>query len=324
MEEKVFRTFNQQLKGLRKKNLIINNGASAKKTLMSENYYTVINGYKDLFLDSSSTPENDVYKHGARFEEIVALYRFDCQFRETLLHQLLIIEHHAGTVISYVFSRHHGYKDYLRLENFDTTSQETNEAKRKKEVGDKIGAVAKLFAILHEEISKSTTNDCIAHYLSKEGYIPLWVLVSILSFGELSKFFRAMREQDRQEIAGYFGVSEGALQSFLSVLTLFRNRCAHAGRVYSFKTRQSIQSTILHAGLGLTKNANGQYDVGRNDILAVLLCIKTLCTKKETKVIVRTINSDLSRLATQLNVIKIEDVMRSMGLPDNWADIVDP
>lgn len=323
MSEKVFKSFNQQLRGLRKKNLIIHSGTSAKKTLMLENYYTVINGYKDLFLSPSSTPATDLYKQGTTFEEVVALYRFDCQLRETLLHQLLIVEHQVGTLIAYTFSEHHSHKNYLKLENFDIVSTERNETKKRREIQDKIRTVTRLFAIIHEEISKSTTNDCIAHYLSKEGYIPLWVLVNILSFGELSMFFQAMQKQDRQKVADYYGISEGSLQSFLSVLSVFRNRCAHSGRVYSFKSlRGTIQNTALHANLGISKH-DGKYDVGLDDILAVLIGIKVLCSKKETKTIVRTIKGELLHLSSELHVIAVEDVMKSMGLPANWADIAD-
>lgn len=50
--DKVFKTHNQQLKILRNKGLTIKNGSKAKQILEKENYYNLINGYKDLFIQN--------------------------------------------------------------------------------------------------------------------------------------------------------------------------------------------------------------------------------------------------------------------------------
>lgn len=43
------------------------------RILERENYYNVINGYKDLFLDSRATATSDeVYKTGTTFDEVYA------------------------------------------------------------------------------------------------------------------------------------------------------------------------------------------------------------------------------------------------------------
>ena len=44
---KPFKTYRQQLRILRERNLQIPNGHKAMKILKRENYYSVINGYKD-------------------------------------------------------------------------------------------------------------------------------------------------------------------------------------------------------------------------------------------------------------------------------------
>ena len=47
---KEFKTFNQQLTILRNRGMIVPTDGSPKRFLEQENYYNVINGYKDLFL----------------------------------------------------------------------------------------------------------------------------------------------------------------------------------------------------------------------------------------------------------------------------------
>lgn len=52
--DKPFKTYDTLIRSLRKRNMIIKNGSEAKRILERENYYSVINGYKDLFLDRES------------------------------------------------------------------------------------------------------------------------------------------------------------------------------------------------------------------------------------------------------------------------------
>ena len=47
---KEYKTFNQQLSILRSKGMIVPTDGRPKRFLEQENYYNVINGYKDLFL----------------------------------------------------------------------------------------------------------------------------------------------------------------------------------------------------------------------------------------------------------------------------------
>lgn len=49
--EKEFKTIDEQLKLLRTRNLCVVNAVFAKEMLANNNYYYLINGYKDLFLN---------------------------------------------------------------------------------------------------------------------------------------------------------------------------------------------------------------------------------------------------------------------------------
>ena len=65
MSKKEYKTYRQLLIILRNRGMDIPKGSAGSRVmriLENENYYNVINGYKDLFLDSSSTPELEKYK----------------------------------------------------------------------------------------------------------------------------------------------------------------------------------------------------------------------------------------------------------------------
>ena len=74
---KEFKTVEEQIDLLKNRNISFNDEEKAKKILLNNNYYNIINGYKDLFLDSNQI----IYKMGTKFEEIYALYEFDRQLR---------------------------------------------------------------------------------------------------------------------------------------------------------------------------------------------------------------------------------------------------
>ena len=65
---KEFKTIDEQIKLLIDRGISFDDVDKAKKLLLTNNYYNIINGYKDLFLN-----ENDKYISGATFEEIYAL-----------------------------------------------------------------------------------------------------------------------------------------------------------------------------------------------------------------------------------------------------------
>ncbi|WP_243729268.1 hypothetical protein [Mycoplasma capricolum] len=50
---KEFKTFEEQIEILKSRGLIISNEQKAIEILKQENYYNIVNGYKDLFLKKS-------------------------------------------------------------------------------------------------------------------------------------------------------------------------------------------------------------------------------------------------------------------------------
>lgn len=119
---KEFKTFNQQLTILRNRGMIVPTDGRPKRFLEQENYYNVINGYKDLFLRKDThgnaiTPET--YLPNTHFNELKALFLFDRELRFLFLKYLLIFENSFKTVISYEFSQKYPKANsYLDIANY--------------------------------------------------------------------------------------------------------------------------------------------------------------------------------------------------------------
>ena len=63
------------------------------------------------------------------------------------------------------------------------------------------------------------------HYITNYGYIPLWVLVKVLSFGIVCELYSVLKTEDQVEIASIFGVSTHYMENFLPLLANYRNLC---------------------------------------------------------------------------------------------------
>lgn len=94
------------------------------RILERENYYNVINGYKEPFLSARATSTSDeAYKKGTTFNEVYALYNFDRELRIIYLKYLLKIENTFKTVIAHEFSARYSHDNYLKIDNFDTSTE---------------------------------------------------------------------------------------------------------------------------------------------------------------------------------------------------------
>lgn len=96
MADKSYKSYRQQLNILRSRGMVIGKGSQGSRVmriLERENYYNVINGYKELFLASKATATADeAYKTGTTFDEVYALYNFDRELRNIYLKYLLRIK----------------------------------------------------------------------------------------------------------------------------------------------------------------------------------------------------------------------------------------
>lgn len=68
--------------------------------------------------------------------------------------------------------------------------------------------------------------------MNNYGYIPLWILVKVLSFGIVSEMYSVLKDEDQQAIADVYGVDKNDLVTYLPILSNYRNLCAHEDIFY--------------------------------------------------------------------------------------------
>lgn len=313
---KEFKTIDDQINLLIQRGVIVTDIEGTRSLLLENNYYNVVNGYKDIFLEGKNT-----YRKGTTFEEIFALYEFDKNIRSILLTYILGIENKLRSLVAYYFSKYHGNDNYLTLDNFDnlkdvpSTSYYTKQ-QRTKSIQDLITSVQKKIS------ATINSKEYIKHYIVDYGFVPMWVLVNTLSFGEISKFLELMKQKERIEISKFYNIKENDLVQYIKLLAFFRNLCAHDERIYNVKVPKYlfIPDNKYHEMLELPKN-NDTYKYGKNDLFAVLIALKVLLSTEDYNTLYNKFFGRVKSLENKLTTIDISDVLKIMNFPENWCKI---
>lgn len=307
MKSKTFKTLDEQIDILTNKGLIVEDVLATKTILLRENYF-FLSGYRHLFMDPS---DNKRYLEGTTFNELYAMFLFDRQVRNIIFKNILIVENNLKSILAYIMSKNHGFKEnnYLNVNNF------VKDPKKNRQINDLIRKMKRQISVNGKQ------HTATAHYLINYGYIPLWVVVKVLSFGIVGELYTILQYQDQKEIADIFGLDIDNMVEYLPILANYRNLCAHEDICYSNKTQKQINNTKFHKCLYIPI-ANGEYIYGKNDLFALVIILKQLLDEDNFNLFINEISYEIDRLSGKLKVIKIEKVLHEMGFPNNFKDIV--
>lgn len=300
-----FFSFNEQVSLIIEKGIEIKDKDYAKEMLQQIGYFPLIGGYKHLF----KIPTTNKYKAGTTIEEIICLYKFDTDLRELFFKYLLEIERYMRSLMSYYFTQYYGVsqKQYLDIKNYNDTKR--NHA-----------TILKLIATLKRAIT-TTDYTYINYYRKTYRNIPLWVLINILTFGNISKMFQVLPQSLKSQVSKNFRqLNQRQMDQFLSVLTKYRNVCAHGERLFTYKTTDSIADTPLHKKLSLPYSGN-QYIKGKQDLFAVVIAFKYLLPENDFIEFKRKLTKEINRANKEIKHITETELLDAMGFPENWMDI---
>ena len=308
MNKKEFKTLDEQLGIFKSKGLTINDEEEARNILLKENYF-FINGYRRVLMVSSKEKK---FVKGATFDELYAIFMFDRELRNILFKNLLIIENNIKSIISYKLSVKYGYKEknYLKESNFTTDNKD------KRRVSDVINKMKRQIRV------NSQNHSATLHYITNYGYIPLWVLVKVLSFGLINELYGILKPEDQKEIADLYEIEMEDMEVYLSLLANYRNLCAHEDIVFDHRTQKYISNTKYHNELKIKQDEFGEYIKGKNDIFALIIILKQMLTKDEFMHMMDEINLKLQDLSWQIKSVKIEKLYDTLGFPENYMDLI--
>lgn len=288
--EKVHLTFEEQA------GLLISRGLSADQArlvslLENVNYYR-LSGY----LFPYRLPDN-TFKPGTTLERVWRHYTFDRRFRLIVMDAIERVEVSVRTRLIYELSAvsgAFGYAGHAALPNLTAAEY------------------MRWMEEINKEVNRSRET-FVAHFRAKYGdthaYLPLWEAGEIMPFGFTLTMYRGVSSEVKKRIAGYYGIPDEVLTSWLRTINVIRNICAHHGRLWNrelgvkpFIPRRG-KYTQWHEPVAIPQNRI----FGVLTILRYLLTIMAPQTKWESRL--------LALLAEYPEISRW-----SMGFPDNWKE----
>ena len=308
MGSKIFKNLDEQIEILKHKGLVIDDVDYAKEILLRENYF-FLSGYRHLFLKKDGSRK---FIYGTNFREIHGLFNFDRQLRNILFKNILIVENNIKSILSYVMSKNHGFKEqhYLNSENF------VKDQTRARQINDLLRKMKRQINVNGKQHAATS------HYINNYGYIPLWVVVKVLSFGIVGELYSILQRDDQEEIADIYNVSVNNLCNYLTIAANYRNLCAHEDLCFSNKTHKKIDHTRYHDLLNIPKDDENNYIYGSNDLFAIIIIMKQILKDEDFVLMMNEISYELDVLDGKLQSIEISDVLDAMGFPINYKEIV--
>ena len=306
MTGKIFKTLDEQVDIFKRRGLVVDDEERARQILFRENYF-FISGYRHLFTQNG---KKDLFLEGTTFEELYGTFVFDRRIRNIFFKNILIVENNIKSIMSYQLSKKYGYKekDYLDVKNFSSDSMQA------RQVHDVLSKVRRQIRI------NGSKHTATYHYINNYGFIPLWILVKVLSFGIMSEFYDILKFDDKEEIAKAYNLDVESLTIYLSLLSNFRNVCAHEDILYDHRVQRSIPDSEYHKLLDIQK-VDEEYIYGKNDLFSLVIILKYMLTREEFSLMIDEIKREVDILDDKVSTVPLEAILNKIGFPSNFYDI---
>lgn len=310
MHNKDFRTLDEQVNLLKTRKLIIADEEHAKRYLLSNNYYNIINGYSKFFPHAG-----DDYINGTTFDEVSRLYLFDKELKQAFFKAIIDVEAHLKSVFAHRFAEAYPNTPYAYLHT-------SNYAPTKiLDVGEMI---SRLTRIINRQSRHKDTSIC--HYIKNYKDVPIWVLVNYLDFGELRHMILAspvsLQNKVAKDMTGFIKqhLSQAGIfppetmLSFIANINDIRNVCAHNNRLLKFKCRAHTKHWAdLHGRFNISVNDP------HNDVYTAFLTTQCFLSVTEYATLHNKIIKLIKgHLKNQLKSVSTNDVLNTLGFPTDW------
>jgi abortive infection bacteriophage resistance protein len=243
------RSADEHLQILKDRNLVIDDS----EEIMIKQYLRAIGYFRLSGYFGPLQYEKDIFRDGAKFDDILRLYNFDLELRHLSFRAVSLIEIELRTWLTDIYSMLYNSFWYADPVNFDLKTERKNIKKYFCEDGqihDKVETVDRslyeaLIADIVESMEKTEHLEFMMKFRMKYSYdspIPSWMVLESISFGKLSRLFSLLKHTDEKNIiAKHFGAfNSDFMVSWLHSFVILRNMCAHHGRLWNRKIGKDI------------------------------------------------------------------------------------
>lgn len=266
-----YKTFSEQIDILESRNLVVKDRDFALTALESFSYYTLINGFKDLFLDKTS--KEDKFVDGASFSMLYELHWIDLTMSNLLFKYTLSVEKRLKTHIGDVLADVYGIEESNYLEKKIYNPSKPQRGKYR----DVIDA-----------IDRSKSKDISAiHYMETEHNLPPWIALKAISFGSTVNWYSilppTLKQRVMTSLVGHLPqMTSQEKQDFtfrlINQVYQYRNLSAHGNRSVLLKLDEEYRLSALHLKkVGLIQFFHGDFSTKNKDnLFSIMFSILTL------------------------------------------------
>ncbi|MBY0451293.1 MAG: Abi family protein [Cyanobacteria bacterium] len=285
-------TVEDQIQKLQERGLNVEDLDEARHYLTYIGYYR-FSGYCLPFQSNEQKPH--LFKEGITFEQVLRCYTFDRELRVLVMDAIERIEVAFRASVSngmsisiknpfwFLDSRYFEKSDYWEHKDF---LQE-----------------------LKNRIEKKRNQRFLKSYYGKYSneFPPSWMIVEVLTLGDVSKMFASLKLEYRKAIARTMAFDEKIIKSWMQVITDLRNDCAHHARIYDrlFNSRPAIAKKHKEH---LRQN---QLNNDRFYAQAIVLFDLLTMVSPESKW-----NSRLQKILEKYSEISL----KTLGFPESWTN----
>lgn len=259
MEEPAHLSFNEQLDLLISRGIVVKDGSReiAISRLKDIGYYKIKSF--SLPLSRVDRDKNRVYEN-VTFQDILNRFYADKDLRISLLHSIEDIEVSIKTKIAHILGKNGAYY-YLKFSNWCNKEKYCKYYLDDKESYFKNKIVGRVKRSDSIEIKEKRN-------LKDNKYPTIWLLVEILTFGDITELLELMSQKNLKILANYYNCTPDQLKSWLKSLKFIRNNCAHNSTVIDIQIKTK---PIILPDWKVNLFTNQKNEVTRR--LAVTLCI---------------------------------------------------
>lgn len=308
-DDKLFLTYNQQMRKLRNDKQIICNGTSHKKILVRAGYFNIVNGYKTPFVSNQDEKGVHSYISGTSIDQLQAVKRFDEQLRSFLLRYITQVEEETRTLAGYKFDE---CNDNGNIPWYSTDAYSPN-----KSLQEKMSVISRAYS----ELSKSQL-DYVSFYMDNHKQIPTWIMFKVINFSTFIDIVRYSKIDVSHSLCNLYGLEDEnghanvkLLIGSLHWMRKIRNSCAHNERVYCLTRKQEhrsnsgriIEKYFKMLSPGYTRNLEQK-------IFDLLVYFKYFLPKSEYKQFISELKSMLLSLQSKIHPHAFEYVRGKIGI----------
>lgn len=286
-------SYEDQVKRLTEHGIVIDVTDNAYRFLREVNYYR----FAGYVLQYRKTPSDSNLITPVSFSDVLSIYRFDADIRDFLRKYLEIAEIYYKSLISNEFALKHcmqpPYDQHYDVHNYYDQ--------------DRIQDILDSF---QDDIDNHYQDSLIvkhhkARYNSK---MPIWAMFELFTFSRLSSFYYCMYTSDQKLISNHLGIAHDVLTNHLHCLSVLRNKCSHAARLYNTTFSPSVKLP-----LSVRKKHK---DIDVDSLFAYIIVLRQRLPNPSIK-------AEFLKELIDLIAGKPSSVdLKCMGFPNNYEDIL--